>query len=234
MKNKKESFLGMSVLVSGIIIAGAWVYTAKFEIPQNKTVLEKNGVVLPVVWGDLGRQLVDSGVIDREKFEEIYSSRGGLTEEAVKLLDGSDNGKLKITAENSGLILNLLWALGLANKNEILEKGPMADQRYGGAGNFASTGGWSLAKGEAMEHYSIHEFFKLTTEQQKLVEEVSKNIYRPCCNNPAYFPDCNHGMAMLGLLELMASQEFSESQMYETAETVNSFWFPKSYNNCSV
>jgi len=45
-----------------------------------------------------------------------------LNEEAKELLYGTDNGYIKITEENSGLVLNLLWALGLGNKNEIFEK----------------------------------------------------------------------------------------------------------------
>ena len=126
-------------------------------------------------------------------------------------------------------MLNLLWALGLGNKNEILEKGPMMYAKYGGAGNFASTGGWSLASGKAMDHYSKHSFIKLTPEQQALVARASQNIYRPCCGNSTYFPDCNHGMAMLGLLELMASQGVSEAEMYKTALKVNSYWFPDTY-----
>ena len=69
----------------------------------------------------------------------------------------------------------------------------------------------------------------LTPEQQKLVDEVSKNIYRPCCNNSTHFPDCNHGMAMLGILELMASQGLSEEEMYKTALQVNAYWFPETY-----
>ncbi|MDO8742973.1 MAG: hypothetical protein Q7J30_00165, partial [Candidatus Azambacteria bacterium] len=127
------------------------------------------------------------------------------------------------------ILLNLFWALGLGNKNEILEKGPMTDPKYGGADRFASTGGWSLASGDVMDHYSKHLFIVLTPKQQALVEEVSKNIYRPCCNNSTYFPDCNHGMAMLGLLELLASQGIGEDEMYKTALQVNSFWFPDQY-----
>ena len=69
----------------------------------------------------------------------------------------------------------------------------------------------------------------LTPEQQALVERVSMGIYRPCCGNSVYFPDCNHGMAMLGLLELMASQGADEDQMYRTALVVNSYWFPDTY-----
>lgn len=237
-----------NILVAMAIIAGVWVYTTGEKIPVStlgvdsggtleEKVLPPEGVVLPVRWGDLGAQMVGTGVIDGEKFEQLYASRGGLTAEMEAMLKGENNGNIKITAENSGVILNLLWALGLGAKNEILEKGPMADPAYGGAANFASTGGWTLAKGDpltgvgasAMDHYSRHQFFNLTPEQQKIVERVSKNIYRPCCGNSTYFPDCNHGMAMLGLLELMASQGVSESEIYKAALAVNSYWFPDTY-----
>ncbi|PIQ66468.1 MAG: hypothetical protein COV96_01295 [Candidatus Zambryskibacteria bacterium CG11_big_fil_rev_8_21_14_0_20_42_18] len=123
-------------------------------------------------------------------------------------------------------MLNLFWALGLSSQNEILIEGEMSDQRYGGAGRFASTAGWSMAQGDAMNHYSRHQFFDLTPAQQELVEKVSKSIYRPCCGNSTHFPDCNHGMGMLGLLELMASQGANEKEMWETALVVNSYWFP--------
>lgn len=204
--------------------------TAK-NLEENyfQKIIPENGIVLPVKWGDLVAQMTSSGVIDKTKFEEMYAKRGGLSNEEKKLLDGLDNGNLKITKENSGFVLNLLWALGLGNKNEILEKGPMSDKKYGGAGNFASTGGWTLSQGSAMNHYSKHKFIVLTPEQQALVEKVSKGIFRPCCGNSTYFPDCNHGMAMLGLLELMTSQGVSENEMYRMALAVNSYWFPDTY-----
>lgn len=103
------------------------------------------------------------------------------------------------------------------------------DPQYGGAGRFASTGGWTLAKDDAMNHYSKHKFVTLTYEQQKLVEQVSKNIYRPCCGNSTHFPDCNHGMAMLGFLEILASQGVGEKEMYSAALALNSYWFPDTY-----
>jgi hypothetical protein len=188
------------------------------------------GIELPVRWGDLGKQLTDNGSIDRQKFEALYAQRGELDEETVALLTGTDNGRMTITEDNASTLLNLLWALGLANKNEILENGPMVDKQYGGdAGRFASTGGWTLAVGNPMDHYSRHTMVSLTPEQQVLVENVSKNIYRPCCGNATHFPDCNHGMAMLGLLELMASQGVSEKDMYRAALAVNSYWFPDTY-----
>ena len=80
-----------------------------------------------------------------------------------------------------------------------------------------------------MEHYSAHAFVRLTPAEQALVERVAKNIYRPCCGNSTYFPDCNHGMAMLGLLELMAAKGADEAAMYRAALQVNSYWFPDTY-----
>ena len=240
IKPQKDYLLPASILISTMIFVGAWVYSAGLKSQQGLARTQSQDeikiesllpqeVVLPVRWEDLGAKMVSAGVIDAEKLESLYSARGGFTKEMKELFYGADNGNLAITEENSGFLLNLLWALGLGNKNEILEKGPMNDSRYGGAGNFASTGGWIIAKGDSMAHYSRHSFVSLTEEQQKLVERVSKNIYRPCCNNPTYFPDCNHGMAMLGLLELMASQGIGEEEMYLIALQVNSYWFPDTY-----
>lgn len=201
-------------------------------------VIPQEGVVLPAKWGDLGREMVETGVIDEAKFRNIYARRGGLDEEAERLLTGRGNGDLRITRENAGVVLNLLWGLGLANESPVLEKGPMVSPQYGGdASRFASTGGWTLAKdvysteigASAMVHYGKHNFLDLTPDQHALVEKVSKGIYRPCCNNSTYFPDCNHGMAMLGLLELMASQGATEEEMWQAALAVNSYWFPDTY-----
>lgn len=193
----------------------------------SEIVVPAKGFTLPVKWGDLGKQMIDAGVIDKKKLEAVYSKRGGLSTEDKRLLYDSNNGDLKITSENSRFILNMLWALALGNKNDILEKGPM--MRSGDASGYASTGGWTLAKGKAMQHYSKHSFLVINKEQQILVKRVAKNIYRPCCNNSTHFPDCNHGMAMLGLLELLASRGFSEKEMYRIALQVNSYWYPGTY-----
>jgi len=202
------------------------------KLSLDEQVIPSKGVVLPIDWASLGQQMIESGVIDSNKFSELYEIRGGLSPEMEEITFGSSDGPLTINRENSGVLLNLLWAFGLSNKNEILEEGPMKDPQYGGdAGRFASTGGWSLASGNPMDHYSMHSFVILTTEQQKRVENVSKGIYRPCCGNSVYFPDCNHGMAMLGLLELMAREGVGEEEMYKIALQVNSYWFPDTYLN---
>ena len=195
---------------------------------QTNAVIPASGIVLPVSFGTLGPQMTESGVIDRDKFLALYSSNPTLKQEAEALLSGTER-EFTVTPQNSGLILNYLWAFGLGNKNDILDYGEMSDPNSGGAGNFASTGGWTIAKGNAMDHYSRHAFVTFTEEQQALVDKISRGIYRPCCGNSTHFPDCNHGMAMLGLLELMASQGMSEQQMWQVALAVNSYWFPDTY-----
>lgn len=221
-----------------IIPALVWLYGVSvitpeaLEKPVAKTsvsITASSTVELPAVWGDLGARMIAAGVIDRAKFEAIYAGRGGMSGNEKQFLENNMKGNIVVTQENAGFILNLFWALGLGNKNVILEKGQMMDPRFGGAGRFASTGGWSLAKGDPMKHYSAHLFITLTAMEQSLVERVSGNIYRPCCDNPAIFPDCNHGMAMLGLLELLASQGATEDQMYKVALEMNRFWFAGQY-----
>lgn len=249
MKNQDKKFnylFAASFLISIILIIGSLIYGTGLKSFSNnqkdvnknqafstadleKQVIPSSGVELPIKWGNLGKQLTETGVIKKEEFETLYTQRGGLNNEQKNLLYGENNGNLVINSENSGFVLNMLWALGLGNKNKILENGPMADSRYGGAQNFASTAGWTLAEGGPMTHYNKHQFITLTPEQQALVEKVSKNIYRPCCDNSTYFPDCNHGMAMLGFLELAASQGANENELYGMALVLNSYWFPKNY-----
>ncbi len=237
----REYSTPLSILAAGALVALSLQYgptgngrnaTAATSNPAQlqESVIPTAGVVLPITWGDLGAKLVETGTIDPAKLEALYKDRGGFPAEYRKMIEKNANDKIVITSQNSGYLLNLLWALGLANKNPILEdKNEMMNPAYKGAGNFASTGGWTLAQGKAMDHYNMHPLITLTANQQAIVDRVSRNIYRPCCGNSTHFPDCNHGMAMLGLLELMASQGVSEQDMYKTALAVNSFWFPETY-----
>lgn len=191
-------------------------------------VLPEKGVALPIVWKDLGKKMINDGVIDEQKFRALFDN--GLDNVEEKMLSGIMNESIVMNQANSRFILDALWAFGLANKNEILEKGEMTDKQYGGdASKFASTGGWSISRGAGFDHYSKHIYVTLTPQQQVLVDTVSRGIFRPCCGNSTHFPDCNHGMAMLGLLELMAANGVSEQEMYKTALQVNSFWFPQTY-----
>jgi hypothetical protein len=188
----------------------------------------EDGVVLPVKWGDLGKRLVDIGVIDKDKFMQLFKS-GPLSSannnyEAV--LSGNYDDYIVLTQENSRFVLNTLWALGLAQQSKVLTD---MQTQYPDVERLAATGGWSIGKKNAMEYYGQYNLFDLTPEQNELVAEIASNIYRPCCNNHTAFADCNHGMAMLGLVEMMVSEGFSEKEIYDVALQVNSVWFPDTY-----
>jgi len=227
MENSRSNIRTI-LLILALIWLSYFIYQAE---PQDKNIFAeeaKDYVTLPIEWGNLGKELIDSGVIDEEAFRKLYEKRDGVPEDVDALFSASYRDKVRVTKENAPYLLNIFWAFGFGNKNPILEEGPIAISKTP-VSNFASTGGWSLATGDNMGHFSKHQFVTLTKKDQALVEEVAKNIYRPCCGNSTYFPDCNHGMAMLGLLELMAANGTSEEKMYEIALAVNTLWFPDSY-----
>ncbi len=194
------------------------------------------GFEINAPYGNLGPKMTAMGVIDPEKFKNIYEkSNQPLTPEQENVLLKGSNEKIKITRDNSYFLLNFFWAVGLANKSKILDEGDM--MKYGGkqgAGNFASTGGWSLSKSDAMNYYSKSALIPLTKEQEERINQVASNIFRPCCNNSTAFPDCNHGMALLGVLQLMANNGASEIQMYEAGKYFNAFWFPGNYYDIAL
>ncbi len=186
-------------------------------------------------YGNLGPQMIKAGIIDLEKFKSVYDRSGQpLTKEQLEILTKGSNKKIKIDTNNAYFLLNFFWAVGLGNRNRILTEGQITKYGKDQIGYFASTGGWTLAKGKAVDYLAKYRLIPLTAEQEKLVEQVSSNIYRPCCNNPTSFPDCNHGMALLGVLQLMAASGASEDQMYEAAKYFNAFWFPQSYYDLAL
>src|SRR3989338_10259685 len=56
----------------------------------------ESGFKTKIVLGDAILKLIESGAIDMEKFKQIYASRGGLTEEELKLLTETSNEPLTI------------------------------------------------------------------------------------------------------------------------------------------
>ena len=213
MENEKKDnpyILPMAIVVAGIMVAGAMVYNNGNRSLQAQTAKNSNAQNVQAILADGG------SILPLEAEEKML---------ATLVANGSiDPSKLPQVTE-----LNLLWAYGLANKNQVLESGPIMDPRYGGPTNMASVGGWTVTTGSVMNHYSKHILATLTPDQQSLVEKIVKGIYRPCCNNSTHFPDCNHGMAMLGLLEYLASQGATEGEMWNAAITANMRWFPDQY-----
>ncbi len=193
------------------------------------------GFTIKARYGDLGPKMIASGALDLEKFKQTYDKSGQpLTSEQLEILTKGSSKLIKIDRDNSYFLLNFFWAVGLNNKSKILDEGDIVKYGEGQVGNFASTGGWSLASGDPMNYYSKEGLINLTPDQENLVQKVASNIYRPCCNNSTAFPDCNHGMALLGVLQLMAENGASENEMFEAAKYYNAFWFPSNYYDLAL
>ncbi|OGC37839.1 hypothetical protein A2155_02265 [candidate division WWE3 bacterium RBG_16_52_45] len=195
-------------------------------------ILPAEGYSTSLTWGDLGKKLVEAGAIDKDRFTENHRSptAGG---EDLDILEGGSDKPLKINENNSGLVLNLLWAFGLTQKSKVLDEGPMKSGDYS-IMDFASTAGWTLGAKKVEQLYSSTELAELNNFQQDLVKKIAENVYRPCCDNPTSFPDCNHGMAALGLIELEVAAGISEEQIYRDVLAFNSFWFPQTYLEIAV
>ncbi|GAB4430702.1 MAG: hypothetical protein Kow00106_25200 [Anaerolineae bacterium] len=185
------------------------------------------GKAIVVHWGDMGRKLVEAGAIDLAKFESRY---GGLNAEQRAILQGESLGQITLRPDNVQFWTNVLWALGLTQQSRVLADGPMIQNlARTPLENYASTAGWRLGSKSATALYNSAQLIALTPAQDEMIYRVAEGIFRPCCGNHTAYPDCNHGMAMLGLLELLASQGASEAAMYEAALTFNSYAFASSY-----
>jgi hypothetical protein len=235
--NKRIQHIGwIGVAVIAIFLfglgSGYWKWGQSKTAALNIAVLQQqispvDGYALSLSYGELGPLLMERGVFSYEVFAAIYENSGNpLTAEQIKILKDGSEEEIVITEQNAHFLLNFFWAVGLANQNPILTTGPMMKYGEGEVGRFASTGGWSLATKPVTEIYASMNLIPLTAEQQKLVEEVAGAVYRPCCDNHTLFPDCNHGMAMLGILELMASKGATADEMFQAAKYINAYWFP--------
>lgn len=194
------------------------------------SVIPEEGYTINAIYGDIGPKILQAGGIDLEKFTGIYERAGTpLSDEQMAILTKGLDKKITITQDNSYFLLNFFWALGLVNKNTILEDGQIAKYGKVKINSFASTGGWTIGAKPVMDIYSSARITVLNDAQQQRVEEVAGNVYRPCCGNSTAFPDCNHGMALLGVLEVMAAQDASADEMYDAAKYFNAFWFPQQY-----
>lgn len=190
-------------------------------------VLPEKGFQSKISLNDSVARLVENGVIDRQKFEAIYKDRGGLPAELKDVLDISSTNPILLTKENANYYVNLLWPIGLSNYMSSNKESPVNGKSLF---NFASTGGWNLGKEEnGGAYFNKFKIVELTPEQESLVTKIAQNTYRPCCNNSTFFQDCNHGSALLGLLQLGAAQGLSEDELYREALAFNSFWFPQNY-----
>jgi hypothetical protein len=186
------------------------------------------GYILPATFGDVGPQMLAAGAIDLQQFSRVYDQAGKpLTAAQQAILTLGSDEAVHIDHENAYFLLNFFWALGLVNDNPVLTEGPLVEYSEGRIERFAATGGWTVGQKPPAELIASAAILHLNHEQQARMEEVAYNAYRPCCNNHTAFADCNHGMALLGLLQLMAAQDATVEEMFEAAKYVNAFWFPE-------
>ena len=181
-----------------------------------KKVLPEEGVITKLKTDEIITKLVSFGIIDKDKFKEIES-----------IINQQNQEPLVIKTDNTNLWLKIFWALGLSNKTEFNKESPLNGENLY---KFASTGGWTLGKEKnGGAYFNRFEIIKLSKPQEELVLSIAKSVFRPCCDNSTFFQDCNHGSAMLGMLELGASQGLSSDELYQLALVFNSFWFPDQY-----
>jgi hypothetical protein len=186
------------------------------------------GFTINARFGNIGYQLVEAGVINFEKFTALYARAGTpLTPDQLQIFDEAGlNRQITINRDNAYFLLNLFWAFGLANENPILTEGKITTYGKARIGDFASTGGWTIADRPLEAIFAKSRLAPLNDQQQAMLLRVARNVYRPCCGNSTAFPDCNHGMALLGVLELLAANGASEDALYRAAKYFSAFWFP--------
>lgn len=197
--------------------------------------LPSAGVSIDASWGDIMPRLVESGVVDVAKFSAAASRSGSpLADAQQRILAGTSEETVRIDASNGRFVLNALWALGIANRNPVLTNGPMSKFEEARRAQLASTAGWTLGKQPGPQYLAQLDVVPLTAEQQGVLEEVAYNVYRPCCDNPTAFPDCNHGAAALALAEMAAAEGSSAEDIFAALKGFNSFWYPDRYYALAV
>ncbi len=189
----------------------------------------QGGFKTKIVLGDIVQKLVASGVINLSKIEQLYG--GNLTQQELDILTKPSYSPLILNASNANFYLLVFWALGISNKNPILDNFSAISNASGfNIANFASTGGWTLGTdSNAVTYFNKLRLVNLTPTEQGYAYDVATQSYRPCCNNPTSFPDCNHGAALLALTELGASQGLNESQIFYLDLEAQTLWFPTYY-----
>ncbi len=189
------------------------------------------GIQTKIILGDAVPKMVALGIIDIAKVKALYKN-GGIPPEEMRMLTEPTNTPLTISPDNVPWIVDILWPLGLSNKMEVNNQSPVAGKNVN---NYASTGGWSLGKADTGgAYFNNYALVPLTPAQEQRVLQIAQNTYRPCCDNPSFFQDCNHGSAAMAIIELDVSQNLSDGDIYQTLLAFNSFWFPQNYTETAL
>jgi hypothetical protein len=190
-------------------------------------VARKTGYQSRIVLRDSVVRCVRHGVIDLGKFFALQRDGERMPDDLSHVLSDPSDRPIRLTRENAGVYVNLLWAVGLANHMVGNFSSPLMGDSLR---SFASTAGWTLGdREEGADYFSKFPIVDLTPAQESLAIRVAKSTFRPCCDKSTFFQDCNHGSALYGLLQLGASQGLREADLYREAFAFNSFWFEHHY-----
>lgn len=193
----------------------------------TEEVLPRDGVSTGVFFGDALQKVIAADVLMPAKFRSAYAKKGGMPPWVAALLAGPSNVPIRLTAATATDLLNLLWPIGLATRAPFNADSPTNGPHLP---RLASTAGWTLGReANGAAYFDKVDALTLNPARAALVRQVAERTYRPCCDNSALFQDCNHGSAMLGLLELAASQGMGKAKLEQVALAANSFWFPREY-----
>lgn len=201
--------------------------SAHFRIDMDE-VLPRRGIRTQVVFGDSIRKLVAAGALDPDKYRAVTSPGQLLPAWVEWLFVAPSTEPIVLSAETAPHLLHLLWALGLSTRTGFNGRSPIDAIQLP---SFASTGGWTLGREpNGYVYFNRIDTVGLSRSQEARVLDVATGSFRPCCDNSTLFQDCNHGSAMLGLLELAASQGASVDELYRIALAANSYWSPSQYS----
>lgn len=190
-------------------------------------VIPPDGIRTTVTFGSSVQELIAAGAIDPEKLRAAYGSKPGMPGWLAKLIVAPSSEPIILSMDTAPHLLNLLWPLGLSTRTRLNEKSPLNTKELP---SFASTGGWTLGRQpNGAAYFNKVASVSLTDKQEEKVQEVAMATFRPCCDNSTFFQDCNHGSALLGLIELGAAQGMTSAQLYRLSLDANTLWFPNQY-----
>lgn len=241
----------------GLLVAAPWLAARRTQAADHPLYAEAVAQVTPpegwtsrIALMDSVPRLVAAGVIDPDKMmalrrklpdtarplddrlglapgHALIAGEAAVPAEIGYLLRWPAPAPIRLTRASAGHYLNLLWPLGLANRMAANEDSPIKGDMLA---RYASTSGWTLGRADnGAAYFNSCDAVALTPAQAELALAVAQSTYRPCCDNSTFFQDCNHGSALLGLLELGAAQGLSEDELYREALSFNSFWFADAY-----
>ena len=212
---------------SGLMAGGSWLRSAARPKPPPDPfaqITPEAGIDIGITFGDALPKLVAAGALVPAKLPALGGRLPGWVERA---LDGKSSEPILFSRERAPYLVDLLWPIGLANRAVFNRRSPINTAHLAG---FASTGGWTLGRAaNGAAYFDSVGAVPLSERQAFLALAVATNTFRPCCDNSTFFQDCNHGSALLGLIELAASQGATAEAIYRMALTANSYWFPEQY-----